>query len=126
LCQRYYEKSYATSTAPGTASILGSGGGISNNTLAGSTAGNVGISPSSIPFKVTKRASPTMVAYDYDGTANAARIYPADAKKTGLTTIANIRETGSYDFISFDSSSAISITGYTNSVIFGWTASAEL
>jgi hypothetical protein len=126
LCQRYYEKSYAQGTVPGSASVSGNGGGTLLDSLAGSTAGNVGFGPSSIPFKVTKRASPTFVAYDFDGTANAVRVYPADAKKTGVTSFANLFDSGSYQFVSFDDSSAVSFTAFTNAVNFSWTASAEL
>tara|TARA_R110000803_G_scaffold69774_2_gene132217 strand:+ start:494 stop:1645 length:1152 start_codon:yes stop_codon:yes gene_type:complete len=126
LCQRYYEKSFAQGVAPGTASLIGNGGGVITITLAGSTAGNTGITPLAIPFKVTKRTSPTLVSYDYDGTANAVRVYPADAKKTGVTAFANLVDSGTIQFMSFDSSSGTSLTAFTNSMSFSWTASAEL
>jgi hypothetical protein len=126
LCQRYYEKSYAQGTVAGTGSTSGNGGGIVSSTLAGSTAGNTGFLPLSIPFKVTKRTSPTLVSYDFDGTANAVRVYPADAKKTGVTAFANLVDTGGFQFMSFDASSATSLTSFTNGMMFSWTASAEL
>jgi len=126
LCQRYYEKSYAQGTVAGTGSTSGNGGGIVSSTLAGSTAGNTGFLPLSIPFKVTKRTSPTLVSYDFDGTANAVRVYPADAKKTGVTAFANLVDTGGFQFMSFDASSATSLTSFTNGIMFSWTASAEL
>jgi hypothetical protein len=126
LCQRYYEKSYAQGTVPGTGSTSGNGGGIVSTTLAGSTVGNTGFLPLSIPFKVTKRTSPTLVSYDFDGTANAVRVYPADAKKTGVTAFANLVDTGGFQFMSFDASSATSLTSFTNGIMFSWTASAEL
>ena len=126
LCQRYYEKSYAQGTVPGTGSTSGSGGGIVSAALLGSTAGNTGFFPQGIPFKVTKRTAPTLVAYDFDGTANAVRIYPTDAKKTGVTAFANLADTGAFQFMSFDASSATAMTAYTNGMNFSWTASAEL
>jgi len=125
LCQRYYETSYAISVTPGTGSITGNAGGIFTSSLAGSTTGNVTFTPFSIQLKVSKRAAATMVLYDFDGTANAMRIYPADAKKTGVTSVANITETGSYQFLSFDNSSATAITA-GNGCAAGWTAAAEL
>jgi precorrin-6B methylase 2 len=118
--------SYDIGTVPGTASVLGSGS-MTNITsgLAGSTAGDVGGGSQLMPFKVTKRTNPTVVAYDFDGTANAIRVYPANAKKTGVTALAVIRMDGSYQFMSFNSSSATAIPTSSN-VVFGWTASAEL
>jgi hypothetical protein len=67
-----------------------------------------------------------MVLYDFDGTANAVRVYPADTKKTGVTNVANIVDTGAFQYLSFDASSAVSLTGYSNGMAFGWTANAEL
>jgi hypothetical protein len=125
-CQRYYEKSYAQGVVPGTASVSSNGGGVITTSIAALTAGNSGAMPFGIPFKVTKRAAPTIVPYDYDGTANACRIYPSDSKRIGLTGFANILDTGGYQFISFDSSGAVSMTAYTSSMMFNWTASAEL
>lgn len=68
LCQRYFEKSYAAATVPGT------------NT--GPNTGEwVGVALNATDFysfgqgtwKVTKRASPTMTLWSTDGTANAFR-----------------------------------------------------
>jgi hypothetical protein len=62
LCQRYYEKSYDLSTAPGTATVIGR--------LA--TDGNAtGRWYPTVFFKSIKRASPTMVSYsDISGAIN--------------------------------------------------------
>ena len=124
MCQRYYEKSYNQATAPGTGSILGNGQvGNVTSALAASTAGNVaGIN--SVPFKVSKRAAPTMRAYDYDGTIDAVRVYPADAKKTGVTAFNGIQESGSFSFMSFSATAtAVTLNG---NVMYNWTAVAEL
>lgn len=123
-CQRYYEKSYPYATLPGTSGELGSGFVANTNALAGSTAG--GISGAlTVPFKVTKRTTPTMTAYDFDGTINAVRVYPADQKRTGVTGLANIRDSGAFQFLSFNNTSATAIP--TNgAIMFSWTADAEL
>ena len=123
LCQRYYEKSYAQETVPGTTGNLGNGFVGNCTALAASTAGNVsGISI--LPFKVTKRAAPTMVAYAFDGTANAVTQL-ALPNRTGVTGFANVRDTGAFQFMSFDSSSATAIAANSN-LSFSWTAAAEL
>ena len=123
-CQRYFETSYSIGTTPGAASQLG-GGCITNTTaLAASTAGNVA-GYSNIPFKVEKRATPTIVPYDYDGTANSARVQPVNVKRTGLTSFANVSTTGWFQFLTFDATSAVTIASASN-LVFSWTANAEL
>lgn len=124
-CQRYYEKSYNLDTAPGAVNNLGNGFGIFVGALAASTAGTLTM-PGAVPLKVTKRAAPTIVAYDYDGTANALRLYASglDAKKTGITAFGNIRESGAYQTITF-SATAQAIADL-NRAMYHWTAEAEL
>jgi hypothetical protein len=122
-CQRYYEKSYAQGTAPGTANTWGNASISGLSSLAASTAGNV-YGGNTLQFKVTKRTTPTMVLYEYGGTANAVRIYPSDTIRGGVTATPGVTDTGG-GYISVDNSSANAIT--TNySVNFSWTASAEL
>jgi hypothetical protein len=124
LCQRYYEKSYDQGTAPGTTGNLGNGFVGNCSALAASTAGNVdGIT--SLPFKVTKRAAPTMVAYAFDGTVNAVTPLGGSPNRTGVTGFANARDTGAFQFMSFNNTSATAITAGFN-LAFSWTASAEL
>jgi hypothetical protein len=66
------------------------------------------------------------VAYDYDGTANAVRIQvTADAKRTGVTGLASLQQSGAFQFMSFDNSSASAIAQGA-ALTFSWTASAEL
>lgn len=124
LCQRYFEKSYAQAVNPGTGSLIGNGFFVASNALAGSTAGNVGTS-GSIPFKVTKRAAPTCVSYDFDGTANAVRVYPVDAKRSGVTLFANLTDNGTVQFMGFSNASATAINA-GDRIQFNWTADAEL
>ena len=125
LCQRYYEKSYDANVVPGTQYLLGNGLIAPSAALAASTAGNVG-GGNSIPFKVTKRASPTMQVYDFDGTANAVRVQvTADAKRTGVTSVYNIQTSGAFQLISFDATSGTPIA-QGSALVFSWTASVEL
>ena len=63
LCQRYYEKSYNVGTTPGTATTAGALASAYNGV---STSGFIGLGAS---FKVSKRATPTMVLYDNGGTS---------------------------------------------------------
>jgi hypothetical protein len=123
-CQRYYEKSYNLEVAPGASSTLGNGFiGNVTTTLSSGVAGNAsGIN--SIPFKVAKRGVPTMRVYDFDGSIDAVRIYPADSKKTGVTGVANIQQSGSFQFMSFSATSG-ALSSNTNA-LFHWTADAEL
>jgi hypothetical protein len=72
LCQRYYEKSYDQATVPGTVSTLGMFTSIRGNGVAGT----------SMTFKVSKRATPTMTAYaPSSGTAGSGRDYNAGADR---------------------------------------------
>jgi hypothetical protein len=69
LCQRYFEKSYATATVPGTSTYLGafsSGGGAT-----GSTTSFIGAS--SPKFVVEKRTVPTVTVYDPGGTSGVCQ-----------------------------------------------------
>ena len=109
-CQRYYEKSYAQGTVPGTVVSIGNatlGNGGSSNDVAVSSV-----------YKVVKRASPTVVTYSADtGTANAIRNYNSGSDITSINTEGNDSQFRVYK------SAAI-----TSGQFYGWcwTASAEL
>ena len=78
-CQRFYEKSYAPGTALGAATALGIAGiGVTLGAGVGACAGFV-------PFKVTKRGTPSAVAY-WDAAGNASKISTAAAQNTSLTS----------------------------------------
>jgi hypothetical protein len=62
-CQRYYEKSYALSTSPGTATQTG----MINIQVPSASTGNI---RAAAPFNVTKRVTPTIALYDGAGTIN--------------------------------------------------------
>jgi hypothetical protein len=107
MCQRYFEKSYDQGTTPGTVSSLGMFTSIRGNGIAGT----------SMTFKVTKRAAPTMTAYaPSSGTAGNGRDYNAGADRAVT-----------FDSIG-DSAFTISMGGASVSSAFGvqWVASIEL
>jgi hypothetical protein len=118
LCQRYYEKSYATGTAPGTSTAYSTGGlaavlnGYSSTLYTFAT----------FYYKAQKRASPTMLYWDAAGNASkltyltggglaqtdnvSGAVYTISSSESCL--FANILATPSYNYM------------------FHWTASAEL
>lgn len=109
LCQRYYEKSYALATVPGTAP--GAGGATYNSVASSGAAGN------NFPFNVRKRANPTMTFYDGAGNAGVVSYYVSSWFNNGAITSG----------VGFQSSLFIQ-TNIASSVQinFDWTASAEL
>ena len=116
LCQRYFEKSYNIDVAPGTASTSysafsssGSAGGLTTAYL-----------DSWLPFKVTKRATPTMAAWDEaNNSGNSTRVNPGVLATSGQN-------------IGFQSAGMNNVTGSSvtganaGRFSFNWTASAEL
>jgi hypothetical protein len=116
LCQRYYEKSYNTDVAPGTASTTysewsssGSAGGLTTAYLDGH-----------VPFKVTKRATPTLAAWDEaNGSGTCTRISPGILATSGQAL--GFASAGMNSVVS-TSSNGTSAGRFT----FNWTASAEL
>jgi len=122
--KRYWEKSYDYAGAVGASSVLGNGVLIPTGGLAGSTGGNLG-GFNILPFKAEKRAAPALTFYDFDGSANALRVYPADSKRAGITAIANPQANGSFQFLTFNNSSATAISA-GNQLMFSWTADARL
>jgi hypothetical protein len=115
-CQRYFEKSYNTDVAVGTASTAysiwsssGSAGGLTTAYLDGH-----------VTFKVTKRATPTMQAWDEaNGSGTCTRINPGILATSGQNL--GFASTGM-------NSVATSSTNGANAgrFSFNWTASAEL
>lgn len=109
LCQRYYEKSYALATVPGTAPGAGSA---TYNSVASS-----GAAVNNFPFNVRKRANPTMTFYDGAGNAGVVSYYVSSWLNNGAITIGNGYQSSL--FIQTNIVSSIQIN-------FDWTASAEL
>jgi len=107
LCQRYYEKSYATGTAPGTATQHG-------------CAYIPVISTSEVPgqrFKVEKRAAPTMTIYSpVDGASGYVYSNGSDRVASSVGYV----ETSGFGFISSSSAALTTPTQYH------WVVDAEL
>jgi hypothetical protein len=115
LCQRYFEKSYAQSFAPATATVAGY---ITSSVNSTTTAGYLGFSHS---YKVTKRASPTVVIYDTAGASGSTqRATPGVGQDNGQ----NATVGGASD----DSALVVfSVSGTSRSqLVCHFTASAEL
>jgi hypothetical protein len=115
LCQRYYEKSYDVGTALGTATGAGV---LVSSMLYGVTTTNY--ATAWIPFKVTKRASPTMSTWDGLGNAGkGTRDNFGVSNQTNITaTCQNIGTCGTQVYLEAGSAA----TG----VQIHWAASSEL
>lgn len=117
LCQRYYEKSYAQGTAPGTATDTG----FLMPMTGGQQAGTAGINDAYIFFKVEKRSTCTMVIYDLAGNANKCR--------RTTVAVANYDNQAVSDVLGYHNGSyfrSASGSASTNTVSCHYTASAEL
>jgi len=106
LCQRYYEKSYALSVTPGTATGTGS---IINRFFGNNDP------KQHIRFSVAKRAAPTVTFYDTAGTSGVW---------SSAGTVTASRSVASQDITEFSANAAI--TNTADQVNGHWTASAEL
>lgn len=117
LCQRYYEKSFRATQAPAT--NTGSGGDTYYlSQPIGASAFFYG--PPSVPFRVPKRATPTVTLYNIAAANNEIRNY-SRSSDCSSSTISTATETG---FITSATSAGGSAVG--DLLGFGWTASAEL
>jgi hypothetical protein len=112
-CQRYYEKTYNTDIAPATNTVTGmerfQGSSDSGNNCIGT-----------IKFKVTKRASPTMLAYAYVGTASVWDYVRNGAASTATLGFDNPNMSGSIIYAN------IGAAWVVGGIYGHWTASAEL
>jgi len=111
LCQRYYEKSYNNSVAVPTAVTSGTGQLFVNAIAGGATV--IGVN-----FAVSKRTSPTVVAYDNAGTSGKNTYYTTGWINGGTATINTALEKG------FNAT-----LGGTGTLLYlnaDWAASAEL
>jgi len=112
-CQRYYEKSYSQSIAPGTNSTAGQLYSATNDNT------NAGILDYSVVFATPKRTTPTVTVYGTAGTTNALNDGTADRAISGGSGIVFSGETGF--------SINATVTGPTSSTRrFHFTAEAEI
>jgi hypothetical protein len=113
LCQRYFEKSYALVTVPGTDTSVG---------LVQSLNGTDGNQVTGIRFLVPKRATPTGLFWSKSGTASSL----------STTTYANAPNTGTWSTMSdateFGFRCLVGTGGLSSGTAYNWhyTASAEL
>jgi hypothetical protein len=116
-CQRYYQKSYNTDIAPGTASSLP---GIVVSAPISSTVAN-GFSFGHVPLKVEMRAAPSVVIYSFAGTVGVvSNGQPADlAANSGGVNTAGTRS------FSMINNSGGTLTSANGSIIFHYVASSE-
>jgi hypothetical protein len=112
LCYRYFEKSYNTDVVPSSATLVGMYSAIAS----GGSTGYAG----AIPFRVPKRAAPTMSGWTYGGTAGSWN-YGVFGASEGTQTV-------TFTDIGFSSVMPIQISIPTgqNGMYGHWTASAEL
>jgi hypothetical protein len=113
-CQRYYEKSYAQGTVPGTAvsyPVIG----MSFNGMSNTSGQKYVIST----FKVTKRASPTMTYYDIAGTSGKISTLDIAGTNTNNVNIA-------LSFVNDSLYGAAPSNGTHTGITYDWTASIEL
>ena len=112
-CQRYYEKSYALGTAPGT----NSGSGLVDITSSSNGSGNVVMN---FRFNTAKRASPTLSGWTESGTANSW--YVSRSGSAGNQTI-NFDLANEFNFRAYAATGA----NWTVCRIEGqWAAASEL
>jgi len=112
LCQRYYEKSFAQGTAPAYNAAF-------NYTTGTIYVGN-SISIPIIPFKVTKRAAPTMTFY---GVSTSGWRYYAG----GFANLASFSGGAQDSYFYAEGSGTSGLSQYQSSIIGGnWTAEIEL
>ena len=121
LCQRYFEKSYDISVAPGTATNNGEymfwyGYGANS---AGSSTNAIECWANNV-FKVQKRATVTVVTYDVAGNSGqATRFY------TGVSPAGNVANTVNTQ-TQIGWKNTVAAGSAANGFLINWTASAEL
>jgi hypothetical protein len=123
LCQRYYEKSFDLATAPAYGvSDLGSAvnaGVISYSGTASRSSGTT--------FSVSKRTTPTMVAYAPNGYGATSGNNPVIYVGGSWYNATSFSFSSYQNFTFIDVTSPVALTtGYSYLFAFGWSASAEL
>jgi hypothetical protein len=118
-CQRYYEKSYDTATAPAAATYTGASYLVFNASGGGTAGGG------DIGFRVTKRATPTVTCYSpATGTSGKARDFANSAEVTPVFPAAT-SGSGPSGVNGFGWYCTPSVSGNLNFSVH-WTADARL
>jgi hypothetical protein len=120
LCQRYYEKSFPVGTAPSSANFTGVVRGNSNG---GGGASIDGYSYFGYPFKVSKRATPTMTSFSGASTGQIRYQRNTGATVDGILGAIEANESFFYVVASYSGSGS---NTDIRSILFDYTASAEL
>ena len=118
LCQRYYEKSYNTGTAPGSSVTSSTGQAVFQPTNANTTGGDIsGV----VFFRVSKRAAPT--GYYWDLAGNASRVSNDTSNNNKTISAGNVISATAENSYSFD---FIVASATNNRAYWCWAAEAEL
>mgnify|MGYP003655730550 CR=1 FL=1 len=118
LCQRYYEKSYNTGTAPGSSVTSSTGQAVFQPTNANTTGGDIsGV----VFFRVSKRAAPT--GYYWDLAGNASRVSNDAANNNKTISAGNVISATAENSYTFD---FIVASATNNRAYWCWAAGAEL
>jgi len=123
LCQRYYETNFSGVTIPQNSYSYYTAATVGSNTYAGGAGANQQIL-GPIMYRVTKRASPTVTIYSWSSSSTER----VSNGWTGADFAANSGKLNisAYDGFSFYNNTGSNITTGGYSVIFNYTASAEL
>ena len=109
LCQRYYEKSYNSTTVPGVASIQPGWASTANNAVITTQAPGA-------TFKVTKRSNPTIVTYNAVTGASGKAYRVSDASNETITV----------SYLGQSSIGYINVPASSNGYYYHYTADSEL
>lgn len=90
MCQRYYEKTYAVDTA------VASNTATNTYFVMGAQIGATTVQYGSIPFKIPKRATPTMTLYRNDGTSGSWAFTSTAGASTNRTVTAAATSTNAF------------------------------
>lgn len=120
MCQRYFEKSYNYNVTPGTS---GATQGIENKVVPGNTISNLQ-TYGKTGYKVQKRIEPTVTVYPYTNPSNKGRVSSNSGADLGANS-GVVLFSGATGF-TVQNNSGGPLTTSDSSVIFHWTADAEL
>jgi len=118
LCQRYYEKSYKQGEGAGTAS-RGTVAAFVSSVASGYVYGNV-------RYTVTKRATPTVTIYSYNGTVDRVSDGNGVNLAADALVIASTTNFSSDTSFVYQNNSGGTISPGGNNILFNYIASAEL